>query len=91
MRTVLLLLTLAIATQTPGNSAASLRDLASAWNLRIGTAIQARRLNGADYTENAAREFNIVTPENEMKFGPIHPGEAMYNFANADAIVEFAT
>jgi endo-1,4-beta-xylanase len=90
MRSILLLLMLALAAQTPANRTASLRDLASVRNLRIGTAIQARRLTEADYTETAAREFNIVTPENEMKFGPIHPGEAMYNFTNADAIVEFA-
>jgi GH35 family endo-1,4-beta-xylanase len=91
MRSIPLLLMLAIAVQVPDNSAVSLRDLASARNLRIGTAIQARRLTETDYTDNAAREFNIVTPENEMKFGPIHSGHEMYNFANADAVVDFAT
>jgi hypothetical protein len=73
MRSIPLLLMLAIAVRAPQNNAVPLRDLASARNLRIGTAIQARRLTETDYTDNAAREFNIVTPENEMKFGPIHP------------------
>jgi endo-1,4-beta-xylanase len=91
MRSILILLIVAIIEQTPAISTASLRDLASVPNLRIGAAVQARRLTEADYAETAAREFNIVTPENEMKFGPIHPGEAMYNFASADAIVDFAT
>jgi endo-1,4-beta-xylanase len=91
MRSILILLIIAFAAQTPAINTASLRDLASVRNLRLGAAIQARRLTEADFAETAAREFNIVTPENEMKFGPIHPGESMYNFANADAIVEFAT
>lgn len=91
MRSILLVLIIASVTQTPANRPASLRDMASIRNLRIGAAVQARRLTETDYAETAAREFNIVTPENEMKFGPIHPGEAIYNFANADAIVDFAT
>src|SRR5882672_7645432 len=91
MRSILLTLIFAFAAQTPASRPAGLRDLATIRNLSIGAAVQARRLTEADYAETAAREFNIVTPENEMKFGPIHPGLAMYNFANADAIVDFAT
>src|SRR5262252_4880804 len=91
MRSISLFLIIAFAFQAPDNNAVSLRDLAAARSLRIGAAVQARRLTETDYTDTAAREFNIVTPENEMKFGPIHPGPEMYNFANADAIVDFAT
>jgi endo-1,4-beta-xylanase len=91
MRSISLFLIIAFAFQAPDNSEVSLRELAAARSLRIGVAVQARRLTETDYSDTAAREFNIVTPENEMKFGPIHPGPEMYNFANADAIVDFAT
>ena len=36
------------------------------------------------------QQFNSVTPENDMKMGPIHPEENRYNWGPADAIVDFA-
>jgi GH35 family endo-1,4-beta-xylanase len=36
------------------------------------------------------REFNSITPENDLKIGPVHPTEDRYNFQNADAIIGFA-
>jgi endo-1,4-beta-xylanase len=36
------------------------------------------------------KEFNSITPENDLKIGPIHPKEDQYNWKNADAIVDFA-
>ncbi|MGF7232005.1 endo-1,4-beta-xylanase [Arachidicoccus sp.] len=36
------------------------------------------------------KEFNSVTPENDMKMGPIHPAPNFYNWGNADSIVDFA-
>src|SRR5712671_5006991 len=68
----------------------SLRLLADVRGIRIGAAIQPRRLTEADYAQTLSREFNLVTPENDMKFGPIHPEQGTYNFTNADAIVDFA-
>jgi endo-1,4-beta-xylanase len=47
-------------------------------------------LNGPKYGEVLAREFNLVSVENAMKFGPIHPEPDGYDFAGADAIVAFA-
>jgi endo-1,4-beta-xylanase len=35
--------------------------------------------------------FQSVTCENQMKWGPVHPAEGEWNFAPADAIVDFAT
>jgi endo-1,4-beta-xylanase len=32
----------------------------------------------------------MLTPENAMKFGPLHPDPDRYNFADADAIIAFA-
>jgi endo-1,4-beta-xylanase len=42
------------------------------------------------YARTLAREFNAVTPENAMKWGPIHPCEREWNFGPADRLVEFA-
>ncbi|QKJ30734.1 endo-1,4-beta-xylanase [Mucilaginibacter mali] len=56
----------------------------------IGVAVNMRAIQGpeADLIE---KEFNSVTPENDMKMGSIHPEENRYNWTNADAIVDFAT
>lgn len=35
-------------------------------------------------------QFNRMTAENAMKFGPIHPAEATYDFVAADSIANFA-
>jgi len=55
----------------------------------IGVAVNMAALRGPD-SALIVREFNSVTPENDMKMGPIHPSENVYNWKNADAIVDFA-
>ncbi|PRX43627.1 endo-1,4-beta-xylanase [Prauserella shujinwangii] len=42
------------------------------------------------YRRILAREFNSVSPENQMKWEYIHPERHRYDFAMADAIVAFA-
>jgi endo-1,4-beta-xylanase len=55
----------------------------------IGVAVNVAALHGDD-SALIVHEFNSVTPENDMKMGPIHPSENVYNWKNADAIVDFA-
>jgi endo-1,4-beta-xylanase len=55
----------------------------------IGVAVNMSSLRGAD-SALILREFNSITPENDMKIGLIHPSENQYNWRNADAIVAFA-
>ena len=55
----------------------------------IGVAVNKRSLSGEDLAL-IVKEFNSITPENDMKLGPIHPAENQYDFADADAIVAFA-
>lgn len=55
----------------------------------IGVAVSMASLTGAD-SALIVKEFNSVTPENDMKMGPIHPSENVYNWKNADNIVDFA-
>jgi endo-1,4-beta-xylanase len=42
------------------------------------------------YAETAAREFDAVTPENALKWGPVHPAPERWELAPADAVVAFA-
>lgn len=44
----------------------------------------------APYEETLGREFDYVTPENSMKWGPIQPSPTTWNFGPPDALVDFA-
>jgi endo-1,4-beta-xylanase len=68
-----------------------LRGLAEKHNLLIGAAIAPRHLDGDErYGEILAREFNSLTAENAMKFGNLVREEGVYDFREADRIMEFA-
>lgn len=58
-------------------------------NFKIGAAIGQGALTGA-HGQLLTKHFNSVTAENSMKWGLIHPTEAIYDFAPADAVVDFA-
>ncbi len=47
-------------------------------------------LNEEAYARTLASEFTLVTTENALKFGPVHPERDIYDFSGADTIVEFA-
>jgi len=68
-----------------------LRSLAEAHGILIGAAVDAEKLKrDAQYAETLSREFNILTPENAMKFDSVHPSRNEYDFSEPDAIVSFA-
>jgi endo-1,4-beta-xylanase len=46
--------------------------------------------DGTQYRTVAAREFNFLTPENDMKWSNIHPQQNTFNFGPADQHVAFA-
>jgi endo-1,4-beta-xylanase len=56
----------------------------------IGVAVSARSLKDPEEKKLILQQFNSLTPENDMKMGPIHPKENYYNWKNADSIVAFA-
>ena len=68
----------------------SLRE-AYAGAFLIGAAINEDQIRGADPRGNAVVEaqFNTITPENAMKWGPLHPAEGVYDFSLADAYVAY--
>ena len=55
----------------------------------IGASVSPNALK-TDEANLLSSQFNSLTAENVMKMGPIHPNENEYNWAPADAIVEFA-
>src|SRR5579864_2801252 len=67
-----------------------LRGLASQRGIRIGSAADPSHFGDPSYAATLAREFDQLEPENAMKFGPIHPGPATYNFGPPDMLVSFA-
>lgn len=88
-RTLLACFTLSLS--IPGFSQTTtkgLKDYYAAY-FPIGVAVSPRALTGPD-SQLIVQQFNSVTPENDMKMGPIHPEENRYNFTRADAIVNFA-
>jgi endo-1,4-beta-xylanase len=74
------------------NAAATTLGAAAAQSGRyFGTAIAAGRLGDSAYTTIAAREFNMVTPENEMKIDATEPNQNQFSFGAADQIYNWAT
>lgn len=67
-----------------------LKNLASKKGIDIGVAVNNKHLNDKNYKKLIKREFNILTPEYEMKFWPIHPARDKYDFTLADKVVLFA-
>jgi len=65
-----------------------LRDAAK--SIYIGTAIAQGHLSDTQYKTIAAQEFNVLTPENEMKWDTVEGTKGSVNYAPADAIVAFA-
>src|SRR4051812_42891855 len=53
----------------------------------FGTAVAAGKLGDATYTGILTREFNMITPENEMKWDATEPSQGRFTFTNGDRIV----
>jgi endo-1,4-beta-xylanase len=57
----------------------------------FGTAVAAYKLSDATYSGILDREFNMITPENEMKWDATEPTQGQFSYGNADQIVAHAT
>jgi endo-1,4-beta-xylanase len=77
--------------EAPASQRQPLRELAAARGLQIGTAVEPNQiLYERAYAEVLNREFGMLTTENALKFGPVHPAPNRYDWRGADTIVEFA-
>ena len=77
-------------TPTPTAPADPLRDAANVSGKMIGTAVQSGLLRTPQYDTVAARHFNYLTAEYEMKMGAIAQSPGFNDYAPGDAIVGFA-
>jgi endo-1,4-beta-xylanase len=68
----------------------SLAAAAEASGRYFGVAIWGSRLSDPTYVTIARREFDMVTPENEMKFDAVEPQQNTFVFTAADRIVAWA-
>lgn len=60
--------------------------------MHMGTAVKYGELvRNPAYREMIVREYDMVTPENALKWGSLRPGEKSFDFREADAVVDFAT
>ncbi|RTQ48235.1 endo-1,4-beta-xylanase [Hymenobacter gummosus] len=57
----------------------------------VGAALNQRQSSGQDAQATALirQQFNTISPENLLKWGPVHPRPGQYNFQPADAYVAF--
>ncbi|GLU47392.1 endo-1,4-beta-xylanase [Nocardiopsis ansamitocini] len=68
-----------------------LRELAAAAGIHVGNGIEAAPLASIPaYEAIVGREYEAVTPGNEMKWGSVEPTRGQYNWGPADQIVAYA-
>ncbi|MFI2779355.1 endo-1,4-beta-xylanase [Streptomyces sp. ALB3] len=79
-----------VAPQTSHAAESTLGAAAAQSGRYFGTAIASGRLNDSTYTTIAAREFNSVTAENEMKIDATEPQRGQFNFTAADRVYNWA-
>ena len=75
---------------TPSTAASTLGAQAAQSGRYFGTAVAAGKLGDSTYSGILDREFNMITPENEMKWDTIESSRGNFNFGPADQIVSHA-
>ena len=79
--------------ETPGSQVAEgppLRAAAASTKRYVGTAIMSGRLANAPARALIARQFNSLSPENEMKWESIEPQPGVFSFEAGDKLADFA-
>lgn len=93
MKRIALILTGALAlpmAPAAGGTNLTLRSAAEGRGVLVGAATMSGTLKDQRHADTLVREFNILTPENEMKWAAIRPTREAWNFAGADRLVAFA-
>ena len=70
--------------------AQSLREQADKAGMLVGAAVAPSFFSEALYAATLAREFNMLEPENVMKWAAIRPNQNIFNFKPGDQVVGFA-
>ena len=73
----------AVVLANPAGAATTLGASAAEKGRYFGTAVAANKLSDSAYTTILNREFNMVTPENEMKIDATEPQQNQFTYGNA--------
>ena len=68
----------------------SLRALAARIGLRIGSALTPADLTTPAFSAIASGQFDLYTPENEMKWQVVEPEQGTFDWTGADNLVNYA-
>jgi endo-1,4-beta-xylanase len=68
----------------------TLRDAASHSHILIGAAVRPAQLSEPAYAATLAREFNMLEPEDALKWEVLRPDPQSFDFSQADQIIDFA-
>ena len=82
-----LLMFLAVAAVAP---APTLRQAADRSGVLVGAAVRPALFSEAAYSETLGREFNLVEPEDAMKWRAVRPNAESFDFREGDQVVRFA-
>lgn len=80
----------AAVTLTGGSAFGSVRQKADRAGLTFGTAIQAGDVLDPATKKFIAKNFNLIVPENAMKWVNLRPTKKFWNWSDMDKMVEFA-
>jgi endo-1,4-beta-xylanase len=69
----------------------TLREAGARVHRRVGTAVVTWHFDDPNYRPAAARHFDSLTPENEMKWATVEPEPGRFEFEAGDALVAFAS
>jgi endo-1,4-beta-xylanase len=70
--------------------AQTLREEADRIGILVGSAVNPVYLTEPAYVSTLAREFNMIEPEDAMKWTALRPDERTFDFDAADRLVDFA-
>jgi len=91
MDPVLIIAILLLASSDPAAAQLpSLRKLAVPHNLFVGTCIGYGELTDKNYTTLGGQQFDLITPENEMKWGATEMQQNVFTFEQGDAVLAYA-
>jgi endo-1,4-beta-xylanase len=76
--------------QVAQRTGSGLRDVAGPSGPLIGAAVNPADLSDPGYVQALGREFNLIVPENAMKFAETEPAPHQFNFCAGDQIVAYA-
>ena len=72
------------------STAQSLRQQADHAGVLIGAAVRPSQLSEPAYASTLAREFNMVEPEDALKWFTLRPDKTTFDFRQGDEVVRFA-